>query len=65
MGYLKGLTPGDESVSPEALSPILSNEKIFAVNLYELGLGEKIEGMFIEMMAGKGAVRETLKKYLK
>jgi len=34
------------------------------VDLYEAGLGEKIEGFFAEMTAGPGAVRGTLRKYL-
>jgi fructuronate reductase len=33
-------------------------------DLYQLGLGEKIEGYFKEMIAKKGAVRATLNKYL-
>ena len=28
------------------------------------GIGDKIEEMFVEEIAGKGAVRNTLKKYL-
>lgn len=43
---------------------ILSNESIFGINLYEVGVGEKIEGMFHEMLAGPGAVRNTLEKYI-
>ncbi|HWT26761.1 MAG TPA: mannitol dehydrogenase family protein, partial [Mobilitalea sp.] len=61
---VKGIKLGDTKFDKDALKPILSNEKIFAVNLYEVGLGEKIEGMFLELIAGKGAVRATLKKYL-
>jgi fructuronate reductase len=38
---------------------------LFGSDLVELGLGEKIEGMVREMLAGPGAVRATLKKYLK
>lgn len=63
-GYIEGVKLGDKNFKKDLLKPILSNEKIFAVNLYEVGLGEKIEGMFGELIAGKGAVRETLKKYL-
>ena len=37
---------------------------IFGINLYEAGIGDKIEEMFVEEIAGKGAVRNTLKKYL-
>ena len=46
------------------LSPILSNRHIFGADLYEAGLGEKIEAMFADEIRGPGAVRETLKKYL-
>ncbi len=62
--YVKDIKLGDKAIGPNALRPILSNEKIFAVNLYEVGLGEKIEGMFLELIAGTGAVRATLQKYL-
>lgn len=34
------------------------------LDLYQVGMGEKIEGFFTEMIAGKGAVRATLEKYL-
>ncbi|MEG2290098.1 MAG: mannitol dehydrogenase family protein [Clostridium sp.] len=47
----------------DILSQVLSDERIFGVNLYEVGLGDKIEGYFKELIAGKGAVRATLKKY--
>lgn len=47
-----------------SLRPILSNEAIFGIDLYSIGLGEKIEAMFYEMNAGVGAVRATLEKYL-
>ena len=47
-----------------SLSGIISNETLFGINLYEIGLGEKIENYFKELMAGKGAIRATLKKYL-
>ncbi len=65
---LETLTPllgsvklGDTSAD---LQKILSSEEIFGVNLYEVGLGEKIEKMFIEMISGAGAVRATLASYL-
>lgn len=46
------------------LKPILSNANIFGSNLYEAGIGEQIEAYFVEEIAGPGAVRATLKKYL-
>jgi fructuronate reductase len=47
----------------ETLIKILTNKSIFGVDLYEVGLGEKIETYFKELIAGKGAIRSTLKKY--
>ncbi|WP_066720881.1 mannitol dehydrogenase family protein [Clostridium sp. Marseille-P299] len=63
MPYLKGIEPGSKIDFHEKLQPILSNEKIFGVNLYEVGLGEKVEAYFAELVSGPGAVRNTLKKY--
>ncbi len=61
---VKGIRLGDKALESDVLKPILSNDKIFAVDLYKVGLGEKIEGMFLELIAGNGAVRATLQKYL-
>ncbi len=61
--HVQGISFGDTNVH-EALQPILSDSSIFAVNLYEAGLGEKIEAMFTELIAGTGAIRATLKKYV-
>ena len=46
-----------------ALNPILENQKIFGVNLYEVGMAERVCGYFQELTAGTGAVRRTLKTY--
>ncbi len=43
---------------------VLSNVGIFGIDLYEAGIGVKIEAIFKEEIAGCGAVRATLKKYL-
>lgn len=58
---LQGTSLGDTSSTVKA---IIEDEQLFGVNLYEIGLGTKIEGMFHEMLAGAGAVRETLLKYV-
>ncbi|MCL2286912.1 MAG: mannitol dehydrogenase family protein [Firmicutes bacterium] len=42
------------------LHPILSNAETFGVNLYEVGLGEKIEDLFYQLSAGPGAVSQKL-----
>lgn len=41
-----------------------SASDVFGVDLYAVGLGEKIEGMVKELYAGNGAVRKTLHKYV-
>lgn len=46
----------------KALQPILSNANIFGSDLYAAGLGDRIERIFSEEIAGIGAIRETLKK---
>ena len=43
---------------------LLQDTAIFGVDLYAVGLGDKIEGYLREMLAGNGAVRATLKKHL-
>lgn len=63
-GKLMGIVLGKPETYNGQLKEILSNENIFGINLYEAGIGEKIEEMFTEELAGPGAVRETLKKYL-
>lgn len=49
----------------QAVEPILSNQTIFGVDLYEVGLGEKIEEDFRQMLQSEGAVRKVLQKKLR
>ena len=46
------------------LKALYTRKDVFGVDLYEVGLGEKIEGMAAELYAGPGAVRKTLHKYV-
>lgn len=62
--YVASISLGDKGPFHEQLKPILSNVKIFGIDLYEVGLGEVIENYFEELIASKGAVRATLKKYV-
>jgi fructuronate reductase len=55
---------GQKGPFREKLEPILSNPAIFGVNLYEAGLGERVEAYVEELFAGPGAVRSTLKRSL-
>ena len=61
---LKGIVVGKPETFDGQLKAILSNERIFFVNIYQTGLGEKIETMFREMIAGPGAVKATVHKYV-
>ena len=60
---------GEKGPFHKMLEPILSDKRIFTVNLYEAGpvpeknLGERVERYFEELVAGPGAVARTLRKY--
>lgn len=55
---------GDPQSVCGRLSPILSDESLFGLNLCETPLAARIEGMLMEELAGPGAVRAALRKYL-
>ena len=59
---LRGITLGD-TVTADRLLPLLANANIFGVDLKEAGLADKITAYFNELIAGRGAVLKTLKKY--
>ena len=61
---LEGITLGNPESVGDKVRPILSNANIFGSDLYEAGIGDLIEDLFKEELAGPGAVRATLKKYL-
>ncbi len=46
------------------LKDLFSREDVFGLDLYEAGLGRRIEAMTAELYAGPGAVRRTLHKYV-
>lgn len=50
--------------SHAVLSLILSDKAIFGSDLYDTGLGRKIEAYFDELAKGPGSVRAVLRKYL-
>ena len=60
---LSGIRYNDVNTYNGQIKDILANENIFAINLVEAGLSEKIENMFKEMLK-EGAVRSTLHKYV-
>lgn len=58
---IKGIIWGEPSSYTGQLKNLLSNVNIFGINLYEAGIGDKVEEIFVEEISGKGAVRETLR----
>lgn len=54
---------GDSDIHSK-IEKLFSDSSIFGVDLYEVGLGRLAENYFKELIAGKGAVRATLKKYV-
>lgn len=62
--YVAGFELGKEEDVEAALKPVLENEKIFGVNLYEVGMAELVCDYFKQLIAGKGAIRATLKKFV-
>lgn len=65
--YVAGFKLGEKDDVAEieaAVKPVLENKKIFGVNLYEVGMAEKVCEYLKEMTSGVGAVRATLKKYV-
>ena len=61
---LAGIQVGDPASYSGQLKEILSNASIFGTDLVAAGLADKIEAIFVEELAGPGAVRATLRKYL-
>ena len=61
---MKDVHMGETEGLEEKIRPLLSNASIFGVDLYEAGLAGRVTGYFAEMLAGEGAVRKTLEKYI-
>jgi len=59
---LSGISLGQTGPFSEKLKPILSNSAYFSINLYEIGLGEKVEELFVQMLVSAGAVRKVLSR---
>lgn len=62
--YVASIKLGAGESVHEDVKGLLSDKEFFAVDLYEYGLGDKVEAYFIEMLQGPGAIKNTLKKYI-
>lgn len=63
--YVKDYRLTDAPKDLSKLDKLLSNEKIFGVNLVEIGMADTVKNYFAELSQGIGAVEATLKKYVK
>lgn len=63
-GFVEGIDLGSECDVHAKLEPLLRNAAIFGTDLYEAGLGERVEGYFVRLISGKGAVRQTIQEIL-
>ncbi|EFT95505.1 mannitol dehydrogenase family protein [Enterococcus faecalis] len=63
---LQDITFGEQETEKihTSLVPILQNSTIFGIDLVQIGLSEKIETYFKEMVVGPGAVRQTIHRYV-
>lgn len=59
-----GLAFGKTENVESLFHSILEDGSVFGLNLYEVGMADKVCQYFAEMMAGPGAVRATLEKYV-
>ncbi|MCM1188100.1 MAG: mannitol dehydrogenase family protein [bacterium] len=62
--YVKDYELSDAPKDLSRLDNLLSNEKIFGVDLTKIGMSEKVKSYFAELSCGVGAVEATLKKYV-
>ncbi len=62
--HVAGISLGDKGPFSEKLKPLLSDKRIFGVDLYAIGMGPLVEQYFAELIAGPQAIRNTLKKYV-
>lgn len=63
--YVAGFKLSDAPKDLRGLDQLLRNEKVFGVDLVEIGMAELVKKYFAEMACGVGAVRATLEKYVK
>ena len=59
-----GLALTEQPQDFSCLKQLYTRADVFGVDLYEVGLGQRIEAMAAELFAGTGAIRRTLHKYV-
>lgn len=61
---VSGLSFGAETQDKAVMQKLFTRQDVFGVDLYQLGLGEKLEEMTQQLFSGPGAVRRTLHQYV-
>lgn len=62
--YINGIELGKPESLGNELKPILSNKEIFSLDLYSVGIAQRVEEYIRRMIAGVGAVKKTLQSIL-
>jgi fructuronate reductase len=62
--FVAGISLGDGAEVIDKIKPLLSSEEYMGINLYDHNLGEKVEGMFLQLISEKGAIKKTIDAYL-
>ena len=62
--YVAGFALSDAPKDLSGLDALLSNDKIFGVDLTAIGMAETVKSYFAELSCGVGAVAKTLEKYV-
>ena len=62
--FVASFRPGELPEDLSGLNPLLSDSRIWGVDLIEAGLADRVTDYFRQLCAGNGAVEHTLKKYL-
>ncbi len=63
--YVAGYALSNEPKDLSGLDSLLSNDRIFGVNLIEIGMADLVKDYFTQLSSGVGAVTSTLEKYIK
>jgi len=61
--YVKDITIGDGGPFPQ-LEAILQDDTIWGVDLVAIGMAPLVRSYFTSLIAGKGAIRNTLREYV-
>ncbi len=63
--YVAGYALSNEPKDLSGLDSLLSSDRIFGVNLIEIGMADLVKDYFTQLSSGVGAVTSTLEKYIK